>query len=242
MKTPNLLLTVMITCILISSCQKNDLKEQKNFLKESEKDQEGFKKKNLAVGDYYGGGIIFNIDVSGEHGLIASTKDLGKAPWGCSGVLMPGTSWETRTGSQNTDIILSYCQEPGIAARICHDLVVRENESSKKKDKENGYDKENEKGKKYDDWYLPSMDEMGGLLAVSYSLNNPVLNKLFPTGSYWTSCQGPLFWHNATPLDPSLTAFARFHYDKIDFSGGQYIIPEVYGRGAQIYVRAIRSF
>jgi hypothetical protein len=238
MKTP-ILLTVMGIFWLISSCQKSDIQDQQSSLQSSSSanGNASIKKKGLSIGDYYGGGIIFYIDPSGEHGRIASTKDLGTAPWGCSGILMPGTSWDAGTGSQNTDIILGYCQEPGIAARICHDLVTRETHSFKNNAKDT-----KEVGKKYNDWYLPSMDEMGGLLAVSYSLNDPVLNNLFPTGSYWTSCQGPLFWHSASPLDPSQTAFAKFHYDKIDFSGGQYIIPEPFGRGALLKVRAIRSF
>ncbi len=238
MKTPNLLAVLGIFCF-ICSCEKSDIRQQQSSLQtsSSKNDIVSIKKKALSVGDYYGGGIIFSIDAAGEHGSIVSTKDLGTAPWGCSGVLMPGTDWAYGTGSRNTEIILSNCQEPGIAARICHDLVIRDIPSANNNGKAN-----KEVGKKYDDWYLPSMDEMAHLLAVSYSSNDPVLNNLFPTGSYWTSCQGPLFWHNAFPLDPSLTAFARFHYDKTDYPYGQYIIPQPFGRGQLVMVRAIRSF
>ena len=238
MKTTTLLLISMSTCLLISSCQKSDLNENKDLLKASAnaaQNSNGAKKKNLAVGDYYGGGIIVTIDALGEHGLIVCTKDLGTAPWGCSGIDMPGTSWDFGTGAANTDIILQNCNEQGIAARICHDLVVRENETIDKK----GDLKET--GKKYDDWFLPSSNEISAVLAMSFESNDPVVINLFPSGDYWTSNQGPTFWHGANPLDPTVTAFSRFYYSKIDLSF-LYIIPQPQGRSALINVRAVRAF
>ena len=41
------------------------------------------------IGQSYGGGIIFYIDGTGQHGLISATTDQSTgAPWGCSGTLI----------------------------------------------------------------------------------------------------------------------------------------------------------
>ena len=50
-------------------------------------------------------------------------------------------------GNKNTKDIVNDCSEPNIAARLCNDLVL------------NGYD----------DWYLPSKDELSRLIANLYS-------------------------------------------------------------------------
>lgn len=92
-----------------------------------------------SIGASYGGGIIFYIDGTGNHGLISATMDQSiDAPWGCNGTLIGGTSTEIGTGQANTTAIVNGCSETGIAARLCNDLVL------------NGYD----------DWFLPSKDEM----------------------------------------------------------------------------------
>ncbi len=96
-----------------------------------------------SIGQSYGGGIIFYIDNTGQHGLISATTDQSsevtpRAPWGCSGTLIGSTSTAIGSGQANTSAIIQGCSEAGIAARICDDLVL------------NGYD----------DWFLPSKDEL----------------------------------------------------------------------------------
>jgi hypothetical protein len=67
------------------------------------------------IGESFGGGIIFYIDGTGQHGLISATSDQSTwAPWGCQGTLIGGTS----TG------IVNGCNTPGIAAQICDALVL----------------------------------------------------------------------------------------------------------------------
>ncbi len=92
-----------------------------------------------SIGANYGGGIIFYIDGTENHGLIAATSDQSTgASWGCAGTLIGGTSTGIGTGQANTSTIVGFCSETGIAARICHDLEL------------NGFD----------DWFLPSLDEL----------------------------------------------------------------------------------
>lgn len=92
----------------------------------------------LAIGQVYGGGIIFHLDATGEHGLICMDADLGTATWGCVGTSIPGTLSTIGSGAANTAAILASCSEPGIAAKLCDNAV------------NNGYT----------DWFLPSKDEL----------------------------------------------------------------------------------
>jgi hypothetical protein len=92
----------------------------------------------LAIGVAYGGGIIFYLDGTGQHGLISATTDQYVTDgWGCEGITI-GTSTAIGTGQANTTLIVNGCSTPGIAARICDDLVL------------NGYS----------DWFLPSKAEL----------------------------------------------------------------------------------
>ena len=96
----------------------------------------------FAIGQQYGGGIIFYLDGTGQHGLIAYPVDLGVFEWGCGGYwdgfFIGGTQWGVGTGEANTTIIVNACGTPNIAARMCYNFVA------------DGYD----------DWFLPSMGEL----------------------------------------------------------------------------------
>jgi hypothetical protein len=117
----------------------------------------------IAIGQTYEGGIIFYIDDSGQHGLVAAPSDQGTVNWGCDGTSIAGTSTALGTGLANTIAIVNKCSTSGIAARICYDLVLN--------------------GKS--DWYLPSKDELNLLHKNLY------LQKIgnFKMNRYWSSSQ-----------------------------------------------------
>jgi hypothetical protein len=117
------------------------------------------------IGQLFGGGIIFYIDGTGQHGLIGTDYDQGtrQYEWGCCDFVNPiliGTSTDLGTGQANTTAIVSGCNE-ATPARLCDDLVWEG----------------------YDDWFLPSKDE----------LNQMYLQKsVFPgymNGYYWSSSE-----------------------------------------------------
>lgn len=93
---------------------------------------------SFAIGQSYGGGKIFYIDCTGQHGLIVANPNSGLIPWGCVGTDIAGTSQEIYSGQTNSNLILSSCSSTNTAARFCDDLSL------------NGYS----------DWFLPSIKEL----------------------------------------------------------------------------------
>jgi hypothetical protein len=102
-----------------------------------------------SVGDFAQGGIVFWVDESGQHGLVAAKEDQS------TGVRWyAGTYGNTQakgdgpfSGEANTSIIIAAQVAIGddgstYAARICNELQVTEG------------------GKTYGDWYLPSKEEL----------------------------------------------------------------------------------
>ena len=114
------------------------------------------------VGQNYGGGIIFYIDGTSQHGLISATSDQSSGcEWGCFLTQIGGTLQVFGSGQANTTAIVNGCNQPGIAARICNDLLL------------NGFD----------DWFLPSKAELL-LMYQNYTLIGG-----FNGIGYWSSSE-----------------------------------------------------
>jgi hypothetical protein len=116
----------------------------------------------LYIGKPYAGGIIFDLDSTGQHGLVCAPSDQGNFQWGCVGTDIPNTSTAVGTGATNTAYILAGCTQRPIAASVCADLVL------------NGYS----------DWYLPSIDELQLIYSRLYLQG---LGGFW--GLYWSSSQ-----------------------------------------------------
>ena len=114
----------------------------------------------IVVGANYQGGIIFYVDDTKCHGLIASVLDYDDVndgsisnthSWGCQGFSIV-TGVAIGTGLQNTINIVNNCSSIKCAAYLCYNHIY------------NGYD----------DWYLPSYSEFLELLKIKALLNlNP---------------------------------------------------------------------
>jgi hypothetical protein len=112
------------------------------------------------IGQSYGGGIIFYIDQTGKHGLIAANTDQSTgATWGCFETVIETLPY-IGSGMTNTITIVNSCGEGGIAAKICYDLEL------------NGYS----------DWFLPSVNEFDKMYEIKDIIGG------FDNKNYWTSC------------------------------------------------------
>ena len=157
----------------------------------------------LAIGDTHQGGIVFYLDGNGG-GLIAATSDQSSgAEWGCVGTVISGADgMAIGTGNQNTIDIEAGCTTPGTAADICANLTLGG----------------------YNDWFLPSKDELNEMYLNIGQGNALGLGNIggFAGNYYWSS-----------------TEYGNYVAWGQDFTiGGQYNYSKGYGDG----VRAVRAF
>jgi hypothetical protein len=149
------------------------------------------------IGDEVFGGIVFHINSDLKSGLVVSSSDQSNSSnWGCQGTEINGANLHTiGSGEQNTTEILNDCTQNNIAAEICTELIL------------NGYD----------DWYLPSKDELNLIYVNLHSVGLGNFSSI-----YWSSSQ-----------------YSEFFAWIQNFNAGS---QNYDGKYANRHVRAIRSF
>jgi len=167
-----------------------------------------------SVGDFAQGGIVFWVDETGQHGLVAAKEDQS------TGVRWyAGTYGNTQakgdgpfSGEANTSIIIAAQVAIGddgstYAARICNELQVTEG------------------GKTYGDWYLPSKEELNLMYQNKATIDATAgVNggSGFASAIYWSSTEYNTFYAWLQTFDFG----TQTNYDK-DYTGR---------------VRAVRAF
>lgn len=116
------------------------------------------------LGQSYGGGIIFYLDNTGQHGLIAAPTDLSNGiQWYNGGLIVTGASGTAvSTGQTNTASIISTQGTGSYAAYITSQTA-------------NGYS----------DWFLPSIDELNLMYTNLYVKGLGTFTATF----YWSSSE-----------------------------------------------------
>ncbi|MFY9310497.1 MAG: DUF1566 domain-containing protein [Bacteroidia bacterium] len=131
----------------------------------------------IRVGQEYGGGIIFYVDGSGQHGLIASTRDLSvKTKWADSCCKTNAIYTGIGRGIDNTSAIVSAQGAGDYAASLCSQLVLQG----------------------YSDWFLPSKNELNLLYQQRDFVGG------FSTDYYWSSSEHDSIraWYLYFPYGP----------------------------------------
>jgi hypothetical protein len=179
--------------ILVSGCKKEE------------------KETGIKIGDSYQGGIIFWIlqpgqsgyDSKVKHGLIAAPSDQSTgSKWSNGTYIITGTTaWELGTGNANTNTIVSVQGEGNYAAKLCYDLVL------------NGYD----------DWYLPSDNELQ-FLCLFIQSSSPPSSRI----NYWSSSE-----INTNPQNTASVCYIIAKNSSGAFAGD---------KNQSYHVRAVRSF
>ena len=125
----------------------------------------------VQIGDLTHGGIVFYVDETGQHGLIAALEDLiGSYEWGCAGVDVVSSGADPQaigSGLQNTLDIVAGCSEATIAAS---EALAYESTG-------------------FTDWYLPSKDELMEMYNVIENGHLQVNTLAFSNGWHWTSSE-----------------------------------------------------
>lgn len=166
------------------------------------------------IGELYQGGIIFYIDETGEHGLIASLNDLdGGTGVAWSNIVdQEAGASDIYDGELNTAAMIAQSGHTSSAALLC----------------------DNYTNDGYDDWYLPSMKELLKLEENGLTIHNVLDNDGDPDtySLLATSVEPYSFYWSSTEWGADQ---ANFLY--MDFmTGGEF------SKADLLRVRAVRKF
>lgn len=130
----------------------------------------------VAVGDSYGGGIVAYILAEGDpgydpnvqHGLIAATADqMAECEWSnITTTLIGSTDISIGSGQANTAAIIGQSGHTNSAAKVCDDYSVTVGSVT------------------YNDWFLPSKDELNKLY-----INRDAIGGFVDYFDYWSSSE-----------------------------------------------------
>jgi Protein of unknown function (DUF1566) len=153
------------------------------------------------IGELYGGGVVFWVDKTGQHGLIVSMTDINAAlKWSnITETLIGLTAQSEWDGLSNSNAIIGQSGHTSSAAQMCLD-----------------YTNDDYGTGVYSDWYLPSIGELNdlwkNLKAVQKTLDsdgNPSTTVITPD-YYWSSSE----WDATRAFSIPFYLGFRYHQSK----------------------------
>lgn len=165
------------------------------------------------VGELYGGGVVFWVDQTGQHGLIVSMIDLSTVQaWSnITGQLIGTTAQSDWDGNSNTTAITGQSGHTSSAAKLCADYTNADYGTGT-----------------YSDWYLPSRGELNdlwnNLKAVQKALDSD-------GNSSTTAIAKNYYWSSS---EYSSNGAWTFYFD--------YGVAYSVTKDGTYYVRAVRAF
>jgi len=195
-----LLYTFLAVSIIFSSCDKDD--DNTSDSGNNNNNNNNNNNSALAIGDTHQGGIIFYLDGNGG-GLIASPSDQLEAEWGIPTEITGADATVIGTGNQNTIDIEAACTTPETAADICANLSLEG----------------------YNDWFLPSKDELNEMYLNIGQGNALGLGNIGGFANY--------FYWSSTEFD-NYIAWVQYFFNGSKFN--------FVSKSANCCVRAVRAF
>jgi len=128
----------------------------------------------IAIGLNHGGGIIFDIDGTSQHGLVAATVDQSTAiPWAPGSLFTTATTANsTADGATNTTKIINvYGNSGSYAAKLCRDY----------------------RGGGFSDWFLPSSSQLQALSSYQDVVGGFPPHIFAGAFNYWSSTEYDYF-------------------------------------------------
>lgn len=166
-----------------------------------------------SIGDSIQGGFIFYLDPSGVHGLVAASlnpaAESGTYLWGCSGVALPAARGTAIGSGRANTLTIVYDPCAAIGGGGVNDIAA---ERADEIYFQNGYN----------DWYLPSKDE---LELMHKNLHAAGIGGFGANQYYWSSSE-----------NDANTAW------RMQFTGVATTVPETANKTAAARVRMIRAF
>jgi hypothetical protein len=166
------------------------------------------------IGEFYGGGIVFYVNGTGNHGLICSLLDLSTSQvWSnLSTTLIGPTAQSDWDGPSNDAAIIGQSGHTTSAALLCENYVNANYNTGV-----------------YSDWFLPTIQQVNKLYNAVYELNKQLDND---GNSSTTALTKAVYWSSTEARNNSAYCFLFYFgyaYDGIGKSSGS-------------SVRAVRSF
>lgn len=125
---------------------------------------------NHFIGEHFGGGIIFYLNKSGEHGIIAIEQDLEEpAVWAYRDTITNAIASKPGSGAKNTERIFHILGDPGEEAEDYAAIECREFSI-------NGFN----------DWFMPSKDELNEMYKQKEIIGG------FRPYAYWSSTEATI--------------------------------------------------